>query len=61
MSSFYSNLAQEDTKNTIKQMRVKNAIVLKKSPKKAQKGQFKKSGYSGQLIVLLIINHRLNC
>jgi hypothetical protein len=40
MSSFYSNLAQEDTKNTKKkkkkkkkkQIRVNNAIVLKKSP-----------------------------
>jgi hypothetical protein len=38
MSSFYSNLAQENTKNTKKkkkkkkQMRVNNAIVLKKSP-----------------------------
>jgi hypothetical protein len=40
MRSFYSNLAQEDTKNTKKQMRVKNAIVLKKNPKKAQKAQF---------------------
>jgi hypothetical protein len=39
MSSFYSNLAKEDTKNTNKQkkIRVKNAIVLKK---KAQKAQF---------------------
>jgi hypothetical protein len=37
MSSFYSNLAQEDTKNTKKQMRVKNAIVLKKSPKGPKK------------------------
>jgi hypothetical protein len=42
MRSFYSNLAQEDTKNKKKkkQMRVKNAIVLKKIPKKAQKAQF---------------------
>jgi hypothetical protein len=54
MSSFYSNLAQEDTKNTKKikkqtnkQMRVKNAIMLKKCPKmpkknlkNAQKAQF---------------------
>jgi hypothetical protein len=44
MSSFYSNLAQEDTKNTkkTKQMRVKNAIVLKKSPKKPKKGSILK-------------------
>jgi hypothetical protein len=34
MSFFYNNLAQEDTKNTKKkkQMRVNNAIVLKKDP-----------------------------
>jgi hypothetical protein len=36
MNSFYSNLAQENTKNTKKQMRVKNVIVIKKSPKNAQ-------------------------
>jgi hypothetical protein len=43
MSYLYSNLAQEDTTNTKKkkkQMRVKNAIVLKKGPKKAPKAQF---------------------
>jgi hypothetical protein len=33
MRSFYCILAQEDTKNTKKQMRVKNDIVLKKIPK----------------------------
>jgi hypothetical protein len=48
MRSFYSNLAQEDTKNTKykiqkkkkkkKKMRVKNAIVLKKIPKTSKKG-----------------------
>jgi hypothetical protein len=42
MSSFYSNLAQ-DTKNTKKkQMRVKNAKVLKKK-KEAQKAKKKKN------------------
>jgi hypothetical protein len=41
MSSFYSNLAQEDTKNTKKQMRMSNAIVLKKSP------NFKKAVIAG--------------
>jgi hypothetical protein len=41
-------------------MRVKNAIVLKKSPKKAPKAQFKKkNGYSGWLIDLLTANRRL--
>jgi hypothetical protein len=42
MSSFYSNLAQEDTKKEKEEEeereRVKNAIVLKKSPKKPTKG-----------------------
>jgi hypothetical protein len=63
MSYFYSNFAQEDTTNTKKkkkQMRVKNAIVLKKSPKKPQKPNFKKkSGYSGRLTDLLTANRRL--
>jgi hypothetical protein len=43
MSSFYSNLAQENTKKRKRKRKreiVKNAIVLKKSPKKAQKVQF---------------------
>jgi hypothetical protein len=40
-------------------MRVKNAIVLKKSPKKAPKAQFKKNGYSGRLTDLLTTNRRL--
>jgi urease gamma subunit len=46
MSSFYSNLVQEDTKNTKKKkklMRVKNAIVLKKKAQKGLKSNFKKT------------------
>jgi hypothetical protein len=42
MSSFYSNLVKEDIKNTEK--RVKNVIVLKKSPKKPN---FKKTVIAG--------------
>jgi hypothetical protein len=45
MRYFYSNLAKEDTKNTKKkkkkQMRVKNAIAIKKKiPKTPKKAQF---------------------
>jgi hypothetical protein len=50
MSSFYSNLAQEDTKNTKnkKQMKEKNAIVLKtKSQKRPKKPNFKKAVIAG--------------
>jgi hypothetical protein len=58
MSSFYSNLAQEDTyqkrrrrRRRRKRERVKNAIVLKKKPKNAQKRpkkpNFKKAVIAG--------------
>jgi hypothetical protein len=57
MGSFYSNWDKKDTKNTKKQMSVKNATVLIKAPKK-KKPNFEKA-VSRQLPISLIVNRRL--
>jgi hypothetical protein len=63
MGSFYSNWDQKDTKNTKKQMSVKNAIVLIKAQKhsksKKKKGPILKKAVSGQLPISLTANRRL--
>jgi hypothetical protein len=55
MSSFYSNLAQKDTKKTKTKTNESENAIKKKKPKNAQKTQFLKSGYSRWLTVLLTL------
>jgi hypothetical protein len=63
MGSFYSNWDKKYTKNTKKQMSVKNAIIVikaqngQKSPKKPN---FEKA-VSGRLHISLTADHAVNC